>query len=57
MKFKSTKEIAAYFRARAAATQDLMNRELNRDKRNHYAGEVVAYHAAASVMDQVELEK
>lgn len=57
MKFKSTKDIARYFRSKAAATKDQMNREMNVHKRNHLAGETVAYYAAANVLEQVELEK
>lgn len=57
MKFKSIKDIARYFRAQAATSKDQMNREMNIHKRNHLAGETVAYYAAASVLEQVELEE
>lgn len=57
MKFKSTKDVARYFRAMANEAKDRMNREINIHKRNHLAGETVAYYAAANVLEQVELEK
>lgn len=57
MKFKNTKDIARYFRAQAATAKDQMNREMNIHKRNHLAGETVAYYAVANVLEQVELEQ
>ena len=57
MKFKSTKDIARFFRAQAAEAKDRMNREINVHKRNHLSGETVAYYAAANILDQAELEQ
>lgn len=57
MKFKSTKDIARFFRAQAVEAKDRMNREINIHKRNHLAGETVAYYAAANVLEQAKLEE
>lgn len=51
----SLDDIARKFRDYANAAQQLMNKELNRDKRNHYAGEVVTWHAAATMLENMEI--
>lgn len=52
---KSLDDIAKTFRDIAKGHEAKMNASVVAAKRNHYAGEVVAWNAAATMLEQTEI--
>lgn len=54
---KSLNDVAKLFRDRAKLAEDSMNRCLDRNQRNHYAGQVGAFNQCATIVENLEIEE
>jgi hypothetical protein len=54
-KATSLDDIAKQFRTRAKASEDSMNRCVDRNQRNHHAGMFIAFNIVADMLENMEI--